>query len=268
MKKIVLIPALLISASFLLSCTKVVDYNLVSADPKVVIESRIITDSFAMARVTTTAPYLNNQPTPVISNAFIVITDNLGNKDTLNYTTDGYYVCDNMKGNTANTYTLSVNAQGQTYTAVTSIPPAVPFTITGVDYKDGQSSFEKKGYYPTITATLPSGDSYYLFKYYKNDSVYRKNNSDLNVTDSKFVGTSISGYETPQPYQVNDVARIDIYTLTKEGYNFWNDLDAQLHNDGGFFSTPPANTSTNFNNGAIGLFQGSSVSTQSITITP
>ncbi|MDB5274142.1 MAG: hypothetical protein JWO58_2509 [Chitinophagaceae bacterium] len=268
MKKIYQAFVLFFIAHLLFSCTKVVDYDLVSEDPKTVIESRIIKDSFAIARITTTAPYLANEPTPIVDNAFIVISDNVGNKDTLNYIGNGFYRGDDIIGNTANIYTLSVSARGKVHVATTSIPDTVSFSITGANYKDGTTGFEKKGYYPTIQATLPAGDSYYLFKYYKNDSLYRRDNSSLYITDSRFVGTNIQGYETPQPYQINDVAKINIYTLTKEAYNFYNDLDAQLNNDGGFFSTPPANTSTNFSNGPIGLFQGSSLSTHSVTVTP
>ena len=256
-----------LSALLVFSCTKVVDYDLAPIKERVVIEARIIKDSFALVRVTKTAPYLPNASTPVIKDAFIVISNKIGEKDTLLYKGNGYYKGDNIIGVVDDIYGLVVKAEGKSYTAYTTLPDAVPFQITGKNYSDGKSTFKAKGYYPTIKSTLPP-DAYFLFNYYKNDSLYRKQKSDVNVTDSKFIGTVIDGLETPYPYQVNDVAKINIYRITKEAYTFYNDLGAQLTNDGGFFSTPPANTSTNFTNGAIGVFLGGALYTQSVIITP
>ncbi|MDB5256691.1 MAG: hypothetical protein JWM14_1386 [Chitinophagaceae bacterium] len=254
------------------SCTKVIDMNLKDVPVKTVIQAEILTDSFALVRVTKTAPYLENSPTPIITNAFIVISDDLGAKDTLDHIGDGYYKGDIIVGNTARVYNLSVDADGKVYTATTTIPTGVSFVITGRNYVSATEAnrFHKEGYYPTIKTTLPPGDSYYLFKYYKNDSLYVPEGAedDIFISDSKFIGTEIDGYETPYEYQLGDVARIDIYRITKEGYNFYNELSAQLNNDGGFFSTPPANTSTNFSNGAVGVFLGASRETESLTIVP
>jgi hypothetical protein len=254
------------------SCTKTIDVNLKDVPVKTVIQAEIISDSFALVRVTKTAPYLQNSPTPIITNAFIVISDDLGAKDTLDHIGNGYYKGDIIIGSSARVYNLAVNADGQDYTATTTIPAGVPFVITGSNYvsESEANNFHKQGYYPTIKTTLPPGDTYYLFKYYINDTLYipKGKQDDIFITDSKFIGTEIDGYETPYEYQVGDVARIDIYRITKEGFNFYNDLSAQLNNDGGFFSTPPANTSTNFSNGAVGVFLGGTRETESITITP
>lgn len=270
MKKLLYLSVVL---SFLAtSCTQTISLNLKDTDQRVVIEAQMIQDSVASVRVTKTATYLQNSPTPVITNAFIVISDDLGNKDTLDHTGNGYYKGDIMVGNTSRIYTLNVNAEGKDYSAVSSLPASVPFVISGINYVSEAEAnpFHKQGYYPKINATLPGGDTYYLFKYYKDGTIYvpKGAQDDIWITDSKYIGTQITDYETPYEYQVGDVARIDIYRVTKETYNFYNDLLTQLNNDGGFFSTPPANTSTNFSNGAIGVFMAGGRSTQSITIVP
>jgi|GEM_PF-1336897 len=258
---------LLVACSIVIvSCTKVVDYDLGTIEEKTVIEGRIIKDSFALVRVTKTAKYLENKSTPIVSNAFIVISNNQGGLDTLDHVGNGYYKGDLIIGNTTSLYTLSVKSEGKDYVASTRILETVPFQITGYIYKDGKG-FDDEGYYPTIKTTLPP-DSYYLFNYYKNGKLYRDEPSDVFVTDSKFIGTEIDGVDTPYPYQINDVAKLNIYRINKEGFDFYNSLGAQLVNDGGFFSTPPSNTSTNFSNGAIGLFMGASLYSQSVTIAP
>lgn len=239
---------------------------------KTVIQATIFKDSFALVRVSKTAPYLQNSPTPVIASATIVISDDLGNSEMLNYIGNGFYEGSTMVGDVARTYTLLVNAEGKNYSAITTVPDAVSFTITGRNYVSAADAtrFHKEGYYPTIKSTLPAGDNYYLFKYYINGELYVPEGSedDIFITDSKLIGTNIEGYETPYEYQLGDEARIDIYRITKEGYNFYSDLSAQLNNDGGFFSTPPANTRSNFSNGAVGVFLGGGRETHSIIITP
>ena len=251
------------------SCTKEINYDLTNTETKIVIEASMLKDSFAYARVTKTAEYLKNQPTPVVDNAFIIVTSTSGKSDTLNYMSNGYYKGNSLKGVFTDAYTLTVSVEGKLYTATTQLFDNNPFVISGVNVKAEDEGFRKKGYYPTIDASIPSGiDSYFLFKYFKNDSVYREDPSDLVVRDSKFIGNSLKGYETPNPYQLNDEAKILIYRITKESYDFYNDLQAQLNNDGGFFSTPPANTSTNFSNGAIGVFMGGSVYADSVVIKP
>jgi hypothetical protein len=267
MKKIINYIFAFIFASSMFACTKVVNYDLVETDVRTVIEARMIKDSFALVRVTKTAPYLLNQPAPVVSNATVALSTSAGAVEILDYVGNGYYKGKTIVGSVGPNYGLTVAAEGKTYTAYTKILEAVPFTIAGVNYVDGKGTFKDEGYYPTIKATLPE-DSYFLFNYFKNGLLYRKEKSDVWVTDSKFIGTNIDGLEEPYPYQVNDVAKIHIYRITKEAFNFYDDLGAQLVNDGGFFSTPPSNTSTNFTNGAIGLFLGGALYTQSITITP
>lgn len=272
MKNIIALGLVIMTVIVTASCTKVIDLKLKDVPVKTVIQAEILTDSFALVRVTKTAPYLQNAPTPTITNASVVISDDLGNTETLNHIGNGYYKGSTLVGDPARIYTLNVNAEGKDYSATTSVPAGVPFVITGRNYvsESEANNFHKEGYYPTIKTTLPPGDTYYLFKYYKNDTLYVPEGAedDIFITDSKFIGTEIDGYETPYEYKVGDVARIDIYRITKEGYNFYNDLSAQLNNDGGFFSTPPANTSTNFSNGAVGVFLGGSRETQSLTIVP
>jgi Domain of unknown function (DUF4249) len=266
MKTILKVCLFFIVSFTIVSCTKVIDLNLEETAEKTVIEGRIIKDSFALVRVTKTAKYLENTPTPTVTNAFIVISNNQGALDTLDHVGNGYYRGNTIVGQTNEIYTLSVNADGQQHVATTTILPTVTFEVTGFVFNDG-SGFKEEGYYPTIKTTLPP-DSYYLFYYYKNDTLYRENPSDVEVTDSKFIGTELDGVETPDPYATGDVAKINIYRITKETFDFYNDLALQLNNDGGFFSTPPANTRSNFSNGAVGIFMGASLHSESITITP
>jgi len=273
MKNIITLAFVIMTVIVTVSCTKTVNIDLKNMEVKTVIQAQILTDSVALVRVTKTAPYLDNTPTPIVPNAFVVISDDLGGKDTLDHIGNGYYKGDIIVGSAARVYNLTVvDDKGKTYTATTTIPAGVPFVITGRNYvsESDANNFHKAGYYPTIKTTLPPEDSYYLFKYYRNDTLYIPKDAEDNIfiTDSRLIGKEIDGYETPYEYQLGEVARIDIYRITKEAYNFYNDLSAQLNNDGGFFSTPPANTSTNFSNGAIGVFMGGSRETESLTIAP
>jgi hypothetical protein len=65
---------------------------------------------------------------------------------------------------------------------------------------------------------------------------------------------------SPVYYAQNDKARLEVYSLTRRGYIFYNDLSIVLNNDGGgMFGPIPSSPRTNLTNGALGFFQVSAV---------
>lgn len=64
----------------------------------------------------------------------------------------------------------------------------------------------------------------------------------------------------------NHTYRIDLLSLDKVTFEYYRTLEDLLHTNPIFGSTP-ANPNTNLNNGALGYFGASAVSSQTITIT-
>ena len=67
-------------------------------------------------------------------------------------------------------------------------------------------------------------------------------------------------------YAQDDLARVEVYSLTREAFIYYRDLQKLLTNDGGLFGTPPANPRSNISGGALGFFQVSAIVSGEIVI--
>jgi hypothetical protein len=107
---------------------------------------------------------------------------------------------------------------------------------------------------------------YYLFKFYRNDSLKVYNDTEIYYADDEVLGEQIDGVPSPIYYAPGDTARVEAYSLSRNGFVFYNDLQTLLTNDGGLFSQPPSNSRTNLSNGALGYFQASALNMKEIVI--
>lgn len=107
---------------------------------------------------------------------------------------------------------------------------------------------------------------YYLFKFYRNDSLKTYDDTDIYFADDEVLGEEIGGVASPVYYAPGDAARVEMYSLSRNGFVFYSDLQSLLQNDGGLFSQPPSNSRSNLSNGALGYFQTSALSVMEITI--
>jgi len=83
MKKYYFIIAIL-SALSLASCTKVIDVDLNTADPKYVIEGFVTKGEMVhQVKITRTLNFDENIAFPTVDNAIVVISDDAGNSETL-----------------------------------------------------------------------------------------------------------------------------------------------------------------------------------------
>ena len=65
---------------------------------------------------------------------------------------------------------------------------------------------------------------------------------------------------SPIYFAIGDTARVEMYSLSRGGYIFYDDLQGLLTNDGGgMFGSIPAGPRNNLTNGALGFFQVSSL---------
>ncbi|MGL5891211.1 MAG: DUF4249 domain-containing protein, partial [Bacteroidia bacterium] len=117
------------------SCQKVIDIDLNSSDPKLVIEC-LITDSLSSYTVnlTRTIDYFDGGAIPQVSGAQVVISDDAGNTETLTESQPGVYVTATTQGVAGRTYFLSVTVDGKSYTAQSRMPNEVPFDSVYAEY--------------------------------------------------------------------------------------------------------------------------------------
>jgi len=268
MKKLKILFTIFSAAVFLISCEEVLNVDLNEANPNVVIEG-LITDHPGpyIVKVTMTGDYYKNQTPPAVSNALVIISDNTGSLDTLIQTSPGIYSTKTIAGVKQRTYTLTVNINGNIYTATSTLPDLYPVDSLRYTYYPKRDLFHREGYYPLAYSQEPQNtENYYMWKFFRNDTLLNSLRNDIWIADDKVVKGNIQGLEFPYVYQKFDTASVKVFSITKEAFDFYKGLEAQIRNDGGFFSSPPANAQGNLSNGALGLFQTSSTDSVGIII--
>lgn len=262
----------------LAACEETVVLNLEETAPKIVIEGQV-TDraGYQFVKVSKSTDFYASGKTPRVTDATVVVTDDQGNEYTFVHNprnhadSAGYYLPQTpFTGVVNRTYTLTVVAEGKTYSAQDKLNPIT--TIDKLEYRideDEREDPEDPGrFYEVLMFVKEPKETrdYYLFKTYRNDSLTYNIDTDVYYADDELVGESIDGFPLPIFYSANDLARAEVYSLSRDAFIFYRDLDKLLNNDGGMFTQPPADPRTNLSNGALGLFQVSAVVSSEIRI--
>lgn len=259
-------------------CEKDITLNLKGTPPVLVVNGFVTTKPIQnnqlnyntgfVVKLTTTASYYSLDTFPTVSGATVTITgsNDPSNKYILTESPSGsgiYLGKPGLVGKAGITYSLYINVNGQTYTAqdyLDSIPP--------IDTALAKLNSNGK-YNLTYYSLNEAGNHFYLYKFYRNDTLLNVQNKIF--VDNGGVGflstgggvnlidTTLAILPTPSPftYHLGDTAFLELFSLSQSVYVFYNDLDQQIHTDGGFFSSIPANVPGNVSNGAIGIFQAS-----------
>lgn len=244
---------MLLCALLVFSCQKVIDIQPEKGEQKVIIQAYLYNDSIAYVMITKSGDYLTNTPPPGISNAVVTLSDANGNSEVLTWSTArNRFESVAMKGVIDETYILTVDLEGKSYSATSRLLYLDPLDYITVS--EGMY-FGTEGYFMELYGTIPTDvDKYFLFKGYSDDSLLNGSNG-IYYADNTMISGVVNGYQPGISCVPNETAKIEIYSLTLPAYQFYEAANLQLNNDGGFFSTPPANVPSMFSNGAIGLFQ-------------
>jgi len=269
---------ILIIATIMVSCEKEYFLNTNPAGSLVVIEG-IVTDlpGYQFVKLTRNAGFYDTGKTPRIIDASVTVTDNLGNitefvHNPRNHSdSTGYYKpAVNFIGNVGRTYKLAVAADGQVFEGEDTLYPVTSIdSLTYAIDEDERSDPEHSGrFYEVLIYTREPKETkdFYLFNFYRNDSLTVDNPTDIFYTDDVFLGESIDGFASPIHFSVGDKATVQALSISRTAYVFYSDLFNLLNNDGGMYSPPPANCRNNLSNGALGFFQASAVSMMDISI--
>jgi hypothetical protein len=250
------------------SCEKVIDVELDEGDVLLVVDGWITNQPPPYdINLSTTAPYFLNQTTPRATGATVKLKDSEGNEETLTEVSAGKYRVNQIAGKVGNRYTLSIQYQGESYEAQTelkNVPPIDSLLYEKIPERLGR----KEGLYINYFGPeLASEGDFYRLKVFRNDTLFNKP-ADLVLFFDQFVnGNYLSDLEVNpfEPYKVNDKVRVELWSITEDAYNFYNEMVQQINN-GGLFATPPANVRTNVKNvnpqrkKAVGYFGGAGVS--------
>lgn len=261
------------------SCEEAVELDLKQTPPKIVIEG-LLTDraGYQSVKVSRSTAFYASGQTPRVKDAVVKISDDLGQDipfihNPRNHPDSmGIYVPQTgFTGEIGVTYTLTVEADGEVYTGSDKLASVIPIDSLKFQLNEDEAEDPKdpgKIYEVLMFAREPQDEkNFYLFKFYRNDSLTLYNPTDIYYSDDELLAEKIDGVPSPIYYANHDIARLEVYSLSRKGYVFYNDLSSILNSDGGgMFGPIPSSPRTNLSNGALGFFQVSAVQEKEILI--
>lgn len=238
MKKFLIIAFLTFMIS---SCEDVINVDLNTAEPRLVIDASIkwvkgTTGANQSIKLTLTAPYFDAEIPPA-TGAEINITDS--NNNTYIFVEDGntgIYINTTFVPVIDETYTLTINYDGDIYTATETLKSVVPIDFVEQVNEGGFSGDETelKAYY-----TDPANEeNYYFFEFISDIPVI----PSLEVYNDEFSnGNQIFGFYTEEDLEAGDEVMIKIHGISERFYNYMFILLQQNNDEGGGpFETQPA----------------------------
>lgn len=264
----------------LLSCEETITIDTSSTDNKVVIEGLVTNvQGQSYVKLSRNRNFYDAGSTARITDAEVSVTTSSGEQIVFAHNPDGdadkegyYYPNANFAGSIGTSYTLNVEVEGVSYTATDELLPVTTIDSLAVRVDPDQlAEPEEPGrYYAVFMYAKEPQDrvDYYLFKFYRNGELVLDWPTDVYVFDDETLGESIDDVEIAEYYKEGDQVKVEMYSLSRQGFIFYSDLATLLNNDGGMFSPPPANPRNNLSNGALGFFQVSAMNDYERTVTP
>lgn len=265
MKKTKKIQLLLLGLAVLLlsGCEKVIELDLKEEGNKIVIEGEINNGSGPYnVRITQSIPFSESSGYPVIEEAFVVMHDDAGQRDTLQFNPDGFYQTNQIKGIPGRTYTLDVSIGGNTYSASSKMPNHVSLDTLNLSTFDIFGSLQKV-IVPIYTDPLEIGNSYRKIVYVNNqlDKTWELNNDNVNNGGTNQQPIFGSTFELA----TGDSVRVILQGIDTRVYNYYFTL-SEISDGGPGGGITPTNPTSNFSNGALGIFSACTVSEKSIVV--
>ncbi|RAV98608.1 DUF4249 domain-containing protein [Pseudochryseolinea flava] len=279
MKSITYILSAIIGAAALSGCQETVQLDLKQTPPKVVIEGQVTNHpGYQSVKISRSVDFYSSGQSPRITNATVIVTDSDGNEIEFVHNPNnhpdsaGVYIpSPSFVGEIGKTYSLRVSVGSEIFEASDKMVSVID--MDSLKYRINEDEREDpktdgKFYELLMYAKEPQNESnFYLFKFYRNDSLTTYGDTDIYYSDDKYLAENIDGVTSPIYYAPQDKGKVEMYSLSRVGYVFFNDLSTLLNNDGGgMFGPIPSTPRTNLTNGALGFFQVSAVNSIEITV--
>jgi hypothetical protein len=260
------------------ACQEEVVLPLKSTEPIPVIEA-IWTDnpSVNQVKISYSKDYYDTASFDIEENAFVSITNTrTGGRVNFRFNKESRkYVAErNVSGTLGESYELNVRIGEKEYSSTGSI--LFPPLLDSITYNFREDRiFREEGYYLTVFGKIPfEDDNNYRIRIIKNDTLLNSR-FDYLLFDDTF-GTNIfdNGFELNGfPFQKNDKVRLELYRLNQDAFDYINQLVGLLFNDGGLFSPPPQNPTSNIRvktggGQVLGYFMASPFLSETILIDP
>lgn len=277
MKYIKLYITLVIISLSISSCEDVVDVDLDTAPPKLVIDASIkwekgTTGEIQKINLTTTTDFYSSSVPPATGAAVTVTNTSLSTPVTFQFVENGQtgeYVCSNFNPIINNEYSLTIIYKGVTYTSKSKLMPTPIIASTEQSVKpgiEGKDVYEIKFYWQDNGEE----DNFYLVGAKNTNIVYPEYGV---LSDEFYQGNSMFAFYRDDELEKGDKIQFSLQGITEQYNNYMNKLLNIAGTDGGNpFATPPATVrgnivnQTNPDDYPLGFFHLSEIDSDSYTI--
>ena len=247
------------------SCEKKVNLSYKSNQSRIIIEGSITNETGPyFVKITKSIPLTATETNPTIDNALVSITDNAGNNEALVPLGNGMYRTALLRGVEGRTYTLTVTAEGQTYTAQSMMPQQVTFDSIKVEQLTVIGEVEWN-LIPVYKDPIEKGNNY-RFVLSVNNKIINQHFIQNDEVRNGLVNTSrLEINDDDLELKPGDVVDIKMQCIDKSVALFYRAL-ALMADSGPGGGTTPNNPPNNISNGALGVFSAHAVATKRVTI--
>lgn len=248
----------------LTSCQKVIDVDLNSTEPRIVIEGTISDQQGPYSvKLSQTVNFDETNSFPPVTGAAVRISDNVGNSETLLETVPGTYTTSSLRGVPGRTYMLLVAVDGKEYTAISTMPS--PVTIDKL-------KVEKLPFHGETIISVQFQDIAGVSNYFRFVEVLNGvQQKDIFLTDdrlqdgsaiiSTLIGSRRNNNDDDEGLEAGDTVDVFLQCIDEDVYEFFRSADNAIGQ-----SPSPSNPRTNLSNGALGYFSAYAARSKTIII--
>lgn len=247
----------------LCSCTEKIDVDLFESPVKLVVEGYVTNElrqhTVVLSR---SSPYYSYTPPEMVSGATVTIEDTSA-LYSLYEVTPGFYVTNEaFAGSPGNLYTLTIQVDGEIYSATSSMPSVQPIDSISFYKSETQEWVYEIGLW---TQEPPEPGHHYFWKVYKDFVLMSKNITQLEfASDDLINGNYLSGLkvQTVKARAENRIT-LEMASITEEYYEYCLAIIKETLYSDGPFESAPASITGNISNGALGFFTAYSLTRKS-----
>jgi len=264
---------LILIGFLIISCEDVIDVDLDTAAPRLVIDASIDwvkgTPGNEQKIVLSTTTGYYSATFPTVSGADITVTNTAGRVFTFAESGNiGEYICTDFQPVIGETYQMTILLNGETYTAseILTASPAIMETIEQDNEGSiGDDEIEITFYYQDD----PAAKNYYLFGIRSPRVAFPEYEIE---DDEDSQGNIVPEYYSNEDLKAGDVVNIRLYGISERYYNYMNKLIIASGADSGPWPATPSAVrgnivnQSNGQNFAFGYFRVAEVTTRDYTI--
>lgn len=247
------------------SCEKVVELDYRGNQSKIIIEGNITNGAGPyFVKITKSINLSEDENYPAVDNAMVTISDDAGNREILTPQGNGVYQANTIDGVVGRTYTLTVESEGRSYTAQSTMPQQVTFNAIKVREISIGNDIEYD-LIPLYDDPIAKGNNY-RFVLSVNAKLINQHLIQNDEIKNGLVNTlRLEINDDDLKLKPGDFVTLKMQCIDNSVALYYTTL-ALIADSGPGGGTTPNNPPSNISNGALGVFSAHTVEVKDATI--